>query len=220
MSREIGKKLYQEGDFVKALDQFLLEEVDPAQDGELAYYVGLCHTRLGDDETALSFFLRVLEIDFHILRAFQSRMVVAFIYNRQGEYDQAIHHLEELMKDGFESPQIFSSLGYAYWASGDSRRAIELYQRALDLDENNSTTLNSLGYILAEEGYDLKQALLYCQQALDQDPINVNYLDSMGWACFKSGRLTEAIDYLSRACQNEKAQDIIEQHYQEVLQSR
>lgn len=219
MSREQGIQLYNQGNAEEAMKQFLLEDIDPSDDAELAYYLGLCHTKLGEFETALHYFQRVLEIDFHILRTFQTRMIASFIFNQTEEFSLAIHHLEQLLEEGFESPQIYASLGYSYWCMGDVDRALEVYEKALEMDPEHQTTLNSLGYILAEKGMRISDALEFCQKALSKDPINPNYLDSLGWAYYKSGKKEEALHYLTKACESKNADSLIRNHLQKVQQS-
>jgi len=219
VGRDEARALYNEGKTEEAMELFLLEEMDPSDDAELAYYLGLCHTRLGEYDTALHYFQRVLEIDFHILRAFQTRMVVSYIFNSTEQYSLAIHHLELLLDDGFESAQIYSSLGYAQWCMGETDKAIEAYNKALEQNPDHGTSLNALGYIMADEGIEVNHALEYCQKALSMNPVNPNYLDSMGWACYKSGRKDEALQYLKRASEDEMADELIHSHLVKVQQS-
>lgn len=219
MGRQEAKKLYRDGKILEALDEFLMEGIDPTEDAELSYFLGLCYTRTGDTETALEFLERVLDIDMHILRTFQTRMVIGYIYNTKGDFSQAEYQLQKLVDDGFESPQIYSSLGFACWNQGDLERAVDCYESALDMDPDHATSLNSLGYILAERGERIQDALELCQKALAQDPLNTKYLDSMGWSCYKSGRIGEALDYLGRACKNEDVPETIRDHYEQVLKT-
>ena len=48
--------------------------------------------------------------------------------------------------------------------------------------------LNSLGYMLAERGDRLDEAVQLLQRALKIDPENPSYLDSLGWAYFQQGK--------------------------------
>jgi len=219
VAREEARELYNQGKTIEAMEQFMLEDVDPSNDPELAYYFGLCHTRLGEYETALDYFQRVLEIDFHILRTFQTRMVVSYIFNTTEQYKLAIHQLELLLEDGFESSQIYSSLGYSHWCMGNTEESIDYYQKALEQNPEHQTSLNALGYIMADKGLRVDEAMGYCQKALSLDPLNPNYLDSLGWACFKAGRYKEALEYLQRACEREDADELIFTHLQKVKQS-
>jgi CHAT domain-containing protein len=104
------------------------------------------------------------------------------------------------------------SLAYAYRESGEYDKALQYYQQAVVIDQNNKNitgllqTLNSLGD-LAEERNDLVAALEYYQKAInlasdraasDQDDIWRSY-DGLGSIYLKTGRLAEAEKALLRA---------------------
>jgi tetratricopeptide (TPR) repeat protein len=191
MSREEGILSYQQGRYHEALDQFLLEDVDPSDDVELAYYLGLAYTRLNDYDTAQFYFSRVLEADFNLIRVYQSRMILSYIFAMTEQFTSAKYQLEKIIEEGFESPQVFASLGYNCWALGETESAVAHYRKAIELDSNNLTSLNSLGYILADEEIDLKEAVEICRQAVDSNPENSNYLDSLGWTYYKMGKFKD-----------------------------
>ena len=48
-------------------------------------------------------------------------------------------------------------------------------------------TLNYLGYMLADKGIRLPEALKLIRKAVELEPMNGAYLDSLGWAYFKLG---------------------------------
>ncbi len=56
------------------------------------------------------------------------------------------------------------------------------FRKVLAIDPNNSMTLNYLGYMQADRGVKLDEALTMIQQAVKQEPQNYAYLDSLGWA--------------------------------------
>ncbi len=72
-------------------------------------------------------------------------------------------------------------------------------QRTLELDQDHSDAMNYLGYLDVEAGEHLPEAKALIEQALALDPENGAYVDSLGWACYKLGRLEEAIAHLERA---------------------
>lgn len=74
-------------------------------------------------------------------------------------------------------------------------------QVALALDPTNANVLNSLGYVLAQRGSRLIDALAYARQSLRQDADNPGYLDTLGWVYFKMRRWPEAVHNLQRAAQ-------------------
>jgi tetratricopeptide (TPR) repeat protein len=80
--------------------------------------------------------------------------------------------------------------------TGDAERTL----RDLVADEPaNASALNYLGYLLAEEGRQLDEAIDLVRRALDLDPDNPAFLDSLGWAYFRQGDLDEAARYLEPA---------------------
>ena len=64
---------------------------------------------------------------------------------------------------------------------------------------DSPATLNYLGYMFADRGIKLDEALTMIQKAVDSDPISGAYLDSLGWVYYKMNRLTEAEQYLKKA---------------------
>ena len=65
--------------------------------------------------------------------------------------------------------------------------------------EDGLGTLNYLGYMWADRGEKLDQALELIQRAVALEPDNGAYVDSLGWAYFRLGRLSEARHHLEEA---------------------
>lgn len=85
-------------------------------------------------------------------------------------------------------------LGQSYKAIGDLRHIIKN-------DPNNAAALNALGYTLADENRNLKEAYELIQKADTFDPDNAAYLDSLGWVQYRLGMLDEAKKNLTHAFQ-------------------
>ncbi|MCK5736005.1 MAG: tetratricopeptide repeat protein, partial [Spirochaetaceae bacterium] len=135
--REDGIILYNEGRYSAALEVFLAEETDPAEDIELAYYMGLCHSRLGETDEAVRLLRQVIDSDSHLVRLYQARMLLSWILVGNHDIDGAEQQLREVLQEGFESPQAWSALGYCQWRRGRTDHALESYREALKLDEGN-----------------------------------------------------------------------------------
>ena len=56
-------------------------------------------------------------------------------------------------------------------------------------DPLDANALNSLGYLLADHGQRLDEAVDLVQRALKIEPANPSFLDSLGWAYFRQGKL-------------------------------
>jgi tetratricopeptide (TPR) repeat protein len=95
--------------------------------------------------------------------------------------------------------------------------AEEAFTRALALDADHAPTLNYLGYMYAERGIRLDEALRMLHTAVKQDPYNGSYLDSLGWAYYKKGDLQQAREYLVRAGEQMPGNSVVQDHVGDLL---
>ncbi|MDR1728287.1 MAG: tetratricopeptide repeat protein [Acidobacteriota bacterium] len=91
-------------------------------------------------------------------------------------------------------------------------RAETLFKEILDASPDDAKVLNYLGYMLADRGVRLDEAIRYIQGALKDNPRNGAYLDSLGWAYFKRNDLTNAEKYLLEASNFVKNDPTIHDH--------
>ncbi len=99
-------------------------------------------------------------------------------------------------------------------------RAVTVLMTAVKRDPLSAPALNSLGYMLAERGERLPEAVGFIERALKVDPDNPSYLDSLGWALHKQGKTDEAEPHLRRAADALPTQSVIQDHYGDVLVKR
>ena len=187
---------------------------------ELAYYLGLCYTKLERYDDALLYLEQVVTSTDDLLRGYQCRMTLAFIYAITRRSKMAEFELKRLTNSGFESAQLYTTLAYAAWAQKHYKQAVEYYEKALDLDANNATALNGLGFVLVDAEIDSIRGLRCCRKAVDIKPQNPAYLDSLGWAYFKNGELLEARTWLRRALEAAPEQKEIKEHMRTVAGDR
>ncbi len=86
------------------------------------------------------------------------------------------------------------------------------FRQALDLDPQNAMTLNYLGYMLADKGIRLPEALKLIRKAVDLEPMNGAYLDSLGWAYFKLGEYELAEENLRQAVERDQTDPTVHDH--------
>jgi tetratricopeptide (TPR) repeat protein len=96
----------------------------------------------------------------------------------------------------------------------DAERA---FRDALLIDPKHAPSLNYLGYMLAERGRKLDEAVKLLHEAVDLDPYNGSYLDSLGWAYFKRGAYDRAKTYLIRAGEQLPRNSVIQDHVGDLL---
>ncbi|MDR2158958.1 MAG: tetratricopeptide repeat protein [Treponema sp.] len=210
-----GIRLFRMKRWDLALKEFLsinTEKFSAGENAELAYYLGLCYTKLSRFDDALLYLEQVVTSEQDMLRIYQCRMTLAYIYVMTRRSKMAEFELKRLQNNGFESAQLYSTLGYAAWLQRNYKNAVDLYEKALDLDENNTTAMNCLGYILVDTDTDLLRGLRLCRKAVDRKPQNPAYLDSLGWAYFKNGELLDARTWLRRALDMAPQEKEIREH--------
>jgi tetratricopeptide (TPR) repeat protein len=214
-----GIRLYRLKRWELALTELLgvnTERYSPEENLELAYYLGLCFTKLERFDDALLYLEQVVTTGKDPLRVYQCRMTLAYIYAITKRTKMAEFELKRLASKGFESVQLYTTLAYAAWAQKHSKQAVEYYEKALELDGSNPTALNGLGYILVDADIDLLRGLRCCKKAVDLKPQNPAYQDSLGWAYYKNGELLEARTWLRRASEAAPQQKEIKEHFKTV----
>ncbi|HET9743888.1 MAG TPA: tetratricopeptide repeat protein [Terriglobales bacterium] len=94
--------------------------------------------------------------------------------------------------------------------------AEEMFKKVLAIDPRDGATLNYLGYMLADRGVRLEEALSFIKKAVQQEPQNGAYLDSLGWAYFKLGQYDMAEATLHKAMNRIGNDPTVHDHMGEV----
>jgi tetratricopeptide (TPR) repeat protein len=208
-----GVALFQKGDWKNALESFLKARPEDANEAiELVYYTGLCYAKLKRFAEAQPYLERYISDAQNSVRVYQCRMTLAYSYVMTKMARKAEYELTVLLNNGFESAQLYATMAYAAWSRQSYGDAIEWYGRALSVDPENLTALNSLGFILADTGKDVKKGLRFCKRAVEKKPDNPVYLDSLGWAYYKDGKRIEAMKFLQRARDKDPENPLIREH--------
>ncbi len=93
-----------------------------------------------------------------------------------------------------------------------SEQAEQYFHEALAIDPNNAAVLNYLGYMLADKGTRLPEALKMIRKAVEIEPMNGAYLDSLGWAYFKLGQFELAEENLRQAAERDQTDPTVHDH--------
>jgi tetratricopeptide (TPR) repeat protein len=76
---------------------------------------------------------------------------------------------------------------------GRQEDAIALYRDSVQRWPDSATSLNALGYTLADRTEDYTEAARLIGQALEMEPHNAAIIDSYGWVLYRQGELEEAL---------------------------
>jgi len=156
-------------------------------------------------------------------------MLVAESCREQGRFSESISFLRRALtridagaetgldveKDALRAALRFQ-LGEAYERSRRYDEAADQFQAVLALQPENSHAMNYLGYMWADNGENLEQALELVRRAVDLDPNNGAFVDSLGWALFRLGEFEQARRHLERANQLVPRDSTILEHLGDV----
>ena len=129
-------------------------------------------------------------------------LALSQIHLRVKQFDEAREataKAEALSESEDERAYIFFLYGSIWERQKEFDRAEEQFRKALELNPDSAMTLNYLGYMFADQGIRLEEAVELIERALQMEPNNGAYLDSLGWAYYKQSRFDLAKEFLQKA---------------------
>ena len=130
----------------------------------------------------------------------------------QGRTAEAIAAFAELVKRVPDEPAFVYQYAQLLEDAGRRGEAEAALRALLARDPLDANALNSLGYMFADRGERLDEAVDLLQRALKIEPGNPSFLDSLGWAFFKQGRLEQADAPLTEAAAKSPENSVIQDH--------
>lgn len=112
------------------------------------YYANYLSLGLGDHEQAEMYYNKAIEKDIFYMPAYTKLIE---LYNSQGKQEKAIAYLKDLIKKYPESPDLWDLLGNTHFSLKEYSKAIEAFNRSLQLDDSYSKGLSKLGYSELQE---------------------------------------------------------------------
>jgi tetratricopeptide (TPR) repeat protein len=137
---------------------------------------------------------------------------------RWTEADEALDKAEQLSTKPDDKQNVEFMRGAAFERQKKYDEAEAAFRQVLVTDSQSAMTLNYLGYMLADRGQKLEEALGLIKKALELEPANGAYLDSLGWAYFKLGKYDQAEDNLIKASQHMGADPTVQEHLGDLYQ--
>jgi len=137
---------------------------------------------------------------------------------RWPEAEQSLDKAEQLSTKDEEKQYIDFLRGSTLERQKKYDAAEASFRKVLATRPDDPNTLNYLGYMLADRGVKLDEAVTLIKKAVDLDPANGAYLDSLGWAYFKQGKFDLAEDNLIRASQRIGTDPTVQDHLGDLYQ--
>ena len=110
------------------------------------------------------------------------------------------------------TPSVYAAIAFVAWEQNDTEKCLAYYEKSLEENPQNLTSMNGLGYVLACEDKDLTRALSLCKQAVNSAPDSAACLDSLGWVYYKLGLYDDSRKYLEQAEMLDRDNPIIAEH--------
>jgi tetratricopeptide (TPR) repeat protein len=148
---------------------------------------------------------------------------VRYVLLIQG-YSAAARHkdaLDTAEKARVKFPQdttVLYQLGAALDRAGRQPESEKVFRDVIARDPLDAGALNYLGYMLAEHGSSLDEAVALIQRALKIEPENPSFLDSLGWTYVQQGKLDLADPALTTAAARLPTNSVIQDHLGDLRQ--
>ena len=113
---------------------------------------------------------------------------------------KALETLHKVKINEINNPEavsnFMSTLGDAYQAADSLGKAIETYNKSIEIYPSNVLAYNNAAYAMAQNDTLLDQALSYARYAVLSDMENPTYLDTYAWVYFKKRDYPQAKKYI------------------------
>jgi tetratricopeptide (TPR) repeat protein len=110
----------------------------------------------------------------------EGQLEAARLLQSRERYAEAVPLLEALRQQTSDQVQLLFWLGAAYERTGRHGEAEEAFRGLLEIDSSFAPALNYLGYMWADLGRNLEEALDLAERAVALEPDNGAYVDSLG----------------------------------------
>jgi tetratricopeptide (TPR) repeat protein len=122
---------------------------------------------------------------------------LSILYNEEGDTSRALDVLSAF-PEAARSAKLYSALGYTYEQTKSYKKAIEAYQKAVDLDHDNLDSVRGLAQNLMNDGQP-DAALVQYKAIVDSDPSDAQTYMRIAEIYRRNGKYDDALDSLKKA---------------------
>ncbi len=161
-----GKKLFDQGEYADAADEFKAATEAMATNAEAWNYLGVAEQHAGQFEEAANAYKRALELDRDLTEAHYN---LGCLWMEQNKMDDAISEFTAYTLRRVNEPEGWLELGLAQLRAHDVLPAEKSFSTALYLSPNNAEALNGLGLARMQRGRP-EEAEKFFQAAVQYHP--------------------------------------------------
>jgi putative PEP-CTERM system TPR-repeat lipoprotein len=126
-----------------------------------------------------------------------ARHVLASAYLSSSKNDEAIREAEKLLANEENNPVLLNNLAWLYQQKND-KRALDYGERAYKAAPKSAAVIDTLGWILVEQGHDVKRGAELLAEAHQIAPKQGDIQYHLAYALNKNGQTAEAKRHLER----------------------
>lgn len=127
----------------------------------------------------------------------------AILYLTEKEMSSAnkyiTNYISILNENSSSEADISISIAKMYSEAGMFDKAEEYYRKALSLNSENPSIINSLAYFLIDKDRNIAEGLEYADTCLKFHPDDYTFLHTKGWGLYKSGNYQDALLILKKS---------------------
>lgn len=138
--------------------------------------------------------------DLKILLPLQIKMRAASISFRDGNPNQALTYLQEILSVRPDYLPAYHHMANLYYSIGDKDRAVESLRQGLEVNEKSLYLMSRLGLMLVEV-HKYEEAISFLNVCVKKEAANPDFFLYLGVAHQKSGRFDLALEYYQKTLQ-------------------
>ena len=162
----------------------------------IQYLLGLSNYQIKEYKETEKYFVNALKIRPDSKNVLHS---MAILYDEIDQFDKSDSIYIKLISIDNKDAQAFNNYAYSLVEREmQLKKALDLASKAIELEPNNSSYLDTIGWIYFKQK-NFKKAQYYIQKSLDLSKANAVVLEHLGDVMIKVDRLSEAKDFYRRA---------------------
>jgi len=191
---EMGILYFQEGDYVRALQEFVRAKDLNDSDKFIWNALGLAYKERKLIKESKDAFERAISIDKEYSEAYNN---LGVLYLEEGKYKEAIRYFEKAVKNIFyTTPELaYNNMGFAYEKLNDFSKAEKNYKEAISINPSFSPAYINLARIYEQQvKYKEAEEILNKFLSAFENHLEVNF--AMGSFLYRTGQKDKAKKYL------------------------
>ena len=146
------------------------------------------------------------------------RRIKSQAFMDKGDLESARSLLEVTLKENPNETRLYMELALVLDKIGRRDEAVGVAKKGMIVFPDDAGLQNFIGYMYAEKGINLDEAMALIKSALEKKPKEPAYLDSLGWVYYKKGMYDKAYPLLKEALKGAPEEDEIKEHMKAVLE--